>query len=558
MESESGAKGFSSNAGDSYIGSFISLVSKTEIRYEGVLYFLNVHDSTIGLNNVRSYGTEGRKKDGPQIPPGDKVYEYILFRGGDIKDLQVKSPPPAQTEEQIHNDPAIIQSHYAGMPLNSPPLASVGGKTLTESTQWQDTPALTSRAYPDALPSYQSVSQVGQLDHSATTQIAGSPSSSMPMYWQGYNGTAISISHDPQHLISFQHPSRVSFPLTMQNQMQAPEIRASTTLTSPNTSEFGKPVSSSIASAAVHPNFSPSLTAVQCTPVDMSSSSSIKSSLPHSASMTANRPTLSLFPSSCQDINVSEAQIVGKAVSDPRSVLPVQSMPYPASSFVGQSMTYPTSGPFLTPPSLLLAPDQLAQSRPYALSSMPKLDPGQSDMGAPTLAPSNSSALISIPVSQAPLLPLPTSAQQSKYLDTQYTEEFDFIAMNEKFKKDDVWGYLGKAKDKIEGVEDHAIGQNLGDRDGHGLIPNPKPAYNKDEFFDTISCNALSRGARNGQHRFSERMKLDTETFGNFQQRFNLGYGGYGAGRGENYRGSYNMGRGYGYGGRGRGGNMPF
>lgn len=38
-------------AGDSFIGSFISLISKYEIRYEGILYHINVEDSTIGLKN---------------------------------------------------------------------------------------------------------------------------------------------------------------------------------------------------------------------------------------------------------------------------------------------------------------------------------------------------------------------------------------------------------------------------------------------------------------------------------------------------------------------------
>lgn len=65
---------------------------------------------------------------------------------------------------------------------------------------------------------------------------------------------------------------------------------------------------------------------------------------------------------------------------------------------------------------------------------------------------------------------------QSQYATTQFTEEFDFMAMNEKFKKDEVWGHLGKAKeiDKQQGAEDDATAHNLENAEGRDLIANQK------------------------------------------------------------------------------------
>lgn len=75
---------------------------------------------------MRSFGTEGRKgRPDEEIAPSDQVYEYIVFRGSDVKDLRIEDHPNIKENKPpaVPDDPAIVGvSHF--LPFEHPPSPS--------------------------------------------------------------------------------------------------------------------------------------------------------------------------------------------------------------------------------------------------------------------------------------------------------------------------------------------------------------------------------------------------------------------------------------------------
>ncbi|XP_037933379.1 protein LSM14 homolog B-like isoform X2 [Teleopsis dalmanni] len=121
------------------LGSKISLISKADIRYEGRLFTVDPAECTIALSSVRSFGTEDRETQ-YQIAPQSQIYDYILFRGSDIKDIRVvnNSLPtdPAIMQVQIQNGqhvmhnfpmPNVSSSHTTPIGGTAYPFGNIGG-----------------------------------------------------------------------------------------------------------------------------------------------------------------------------------------------------------------------------------------------------------------------------------------------------------------------------------------------------------------------------------------------------------------------------------------------
>jgi len=112
---------------NAYIGSKISLISTSDVRYEGTLYSIDPNESTIALENVTHMGTEDRRKD-KVIAASPVVYQYIIFRGENIKNLKLIEEE--KTDNAITNDPAVVKQ---GPEILKPPAVE-----SPEQQQWNN------------------------------------------------------------------------------------------------------------------------------------------------------------------------------------------------------------------------------------------------------------------------------------------------------------------------------------------------------------------------------------------------------------------------------------
>ena len=78
------------------IGSKISLITTSNIRYEGILVSIDSKTKVLTLKNVRSFGTEGRNNGTNEIPApaeSDNSYEFIKFKVELIRSLNILTKP---------------------------------------------------------------------------------------------------------------------------------------------------------------------------------------------------------------------------------------------------------------------------------------------------------------------------------------------------------------------------------------------------------------------------------------------------------------------------------
>ena len=109
----------------------IRIITNSDIRYEGTLYKINPDEKTITLRNVQSFGTEDRRVDKVQ-PASALIYEYIVFRSIEIKDLIVLKEESGQTDKTQESKKEEVK---VTLPENKPIATQTPAKSETKNNQ---------------------------------------------------------------------------------------------------------------------------------------------------------------------------------------------------------------------------------------------------------------------------------------------------------------------------------------------------------------------------------------------------------------------------------------
>ncbi|XP_041995745.1 uncharacterized protein LOC121745867 [Salvia splendens] len=189
--------------------------------------------------------------------------------------------------------------------------------------------------------------------------------------------------------------------------------------------------------------------------------------------------------------------VTSKSVVPVPAAVPEQTISQPVTSNAGPS----GFGRIETPPPSLITPGHLLQSGLSTAFAPQSIQTTHKDVEVVHVSskPVADSLAPGAAESQPPILPLPPNRAWRKRLWEPaagyeiFSEDFDFLAYED---EDDV---------ELPNVE-------------------VKPIYNKDDFFESLSSNALNNDPNHGRTRYSEQIKLDTETCGVYS-RYRVGVG---------------------------------
>eukprot|EP01122_Echinamoeba_exundans_P003085 TRINITY_DN1323_c0_g1_i3.p1 TRINITY_DN1323_c0_g1~~TRINITY_DN1323_c0_g1_i3.p1 ORF type:complete len:562 (+),score=217.84 TRINITY_DN1323_c0_g1_i3:273-1958(+) len=439
-----------------YIGSRITLITNKNIRYEGILVHIDPNESTVALNQVRAFGTEDRVPvDGVPVAATNEIYDYIIFRSSDIKDLTVSELPgssPAASNQRAPSDPAIVQqpaglySPFAGQ--QQPQQAA----QQQQFNQWQQYSMMNPWAMAAANPA---------------------------MYYQ--------MLQQQQYLQMQQ----------MQQQQQQAQQRPGAAAPTP---AAAAPQPAPAAATTAAPAAAPAKEAPKAAPAPAAAAPA-----PAATKQAAPAPTPA--PAKQQQSTPVGGQKVTPAPAAAQNSGRDPKNPWGAAARGGAAAA-----------SSATTHQSQSQARPQGQTQAQTQRPQQAAQQSQAAArPANtSSAPVGGVRSYAGAASRGGSTQNTFHRQTAHTgrfpaarpgapqraslpSDFDFEASNKKFDKEKIEAEI-EAEMKVESDED---------------------AYNKDDFFDRLSCEALEKlqvdvdgEAKTDRSLLAEQRKKDSETFG--------------------------------------------